>query len=297
MKDRGCVGLTLLRSMGQWGVVLLMTCAGAGMARGQSAPKTPFDAAGLVRRAVQHRLDADASHPLLRYVLRKKDAKRETTKEIIETKDGDVARLIAVDGKPLDAEAERSEMERLDFLAGHPEMEERRHRSETRDQARIDRLLKLFPDAQIYTFEGIVPCESGQCYRLSFAPNPKFERRDFESDFLLGFAGVLWIDQAQERMTRLEAHSIADIDFGFGILGKVNKGGTAELKQADVGGHEWKMTGLKVNLTGKALMVKSLEVQIDEVASDFSPVASGMNYRDAIEMLKRRDDVRTSLPK
>jgi hypothetical protein len=107
----------------------------------------------------------------------------------------------------------------------------------------------------------------------------------------------LWIDQAQERMTRLEAHSIADIDFGFGILGKVNKGGTAELKQADVGGHEWKMTGLKVNLTGKALMVKSLEVQIDEVASDFSPVASGMNYRDAIEMLKRRDDVRTSLPK
>jgi hypothetical protein len=287
MRDKDYVGLTLLRGKGPWGVVLLMACAGAGLAQGQTMVKAPFDAAGLVRRAVQHRLDADASHPPLRYVLRKKDAKRETTKEIIETKDGDVARLVEVDGKPLSTEAEQAEMDRLNFLAAHPEMEERRRKSEARDQARIDRLLKLFPDAQIYTFEGVVPCESGQCYRLSFTPNPKFVSPDLESEFLRGFAGVLWIDQAQERMTRLEAHAIADIDFGFGILGKVNKGGTAELRQADVGGHEWKLTGLKVNLTGKALMVKSINVQIDEVASDFSPVAPGTTYTDAIEMLKK----------
>lgn len=267
--------------------MLLMGWVGAGLALAQTVVKPPFDGAGLVRRAVQHRLDMDQGHTMLRYVLRKKDARRETTKEIIETKDGDVARLIAVDGKPLSAEAERAEMERLDTLAAHPELEEHRRRSEMKDQARIDRLLGMLPDAEIYTFEGIVPCDSGACYKLNFIPNPRFVPPDIESDFLRGFAGSVWIDQAQERLTRLDAHLIEDIDFGFGILGKVNKGGTAQLRQTDVGGHEWKLTELNVNLTGRALLFKVVDVQIDERTSDFSPVASGMGYRDAIRILKK----------
>jgi hypothetical protein len=247
---------------------------------------TPFDGAALVRRAARHRLDMDQGHPLLRFVLRKKDGERETTKEIIETRDGDVARLIAVDGKPLSAEAERVEMVRLDFLEAHPELEEHRHRGEMRDQARIDRLLGMLPDAEIYTLEGMVPCDAGTCYRMSFRPNPKFVPPDIAADFLRGFAGEVWIDQSQERLTRLDAHLIVDVDFGFGILGKVNKGGTAELRQRDVGGQEWKLTELKLNLTGRALLVKALNIQIDEVASEFRLVKPGLGYREAIEMLK-----------
>jgi len=267
--------------------VLLVGWVGAGLAGAQTAAKTPFDGAALVRRAVQHRLDMDEGHTMLRYVVRRKDARRETTKEVIETKDGDVARLIAVNGKPLSAEAERVEMARLDYLAAHPELEEHRHRSEMKDQARIDRLLGLLPEAEIYTLEGIVPCGAGTCYRLSFMPNPQFVPPDIESDFLRGFAGTVWIDQAQERLTRLDAHLIVDVNFGFGILGKVNKGGTAQLRQTDVGGQEWKLTKLKMNLTGRALLFKVLNIEIDEEASDFSPVAAGMSYRDAIRILKK----------
>ena len=127
---------------GRRGLMLLAAGLGGGWILPAQAPvKAPFDGAALVRRAVQHRLDMDKGHQLLRYVLRKKDARRETTKEIIETKDGEVARLIAVDGKPLSAEAERAEMERLDILAAHPELEQRRHKSEIKDQGRIDDLL------------------------------------------------------------------------------------------------------------------------------------------------------------
>lgn len=255
---------------------------------------TAFDGSALVRRAVGHRLDMDQGHPLLRFVLRKKDGAQETTKEIIETKDGDVARLIAVDGKPLSAEAERVEMLRLDFLAAHPELEEHRHRGEIKDQARIDRLLGMLPEAEIYTLEGMVQCavggdargSAGMCYRMSFRPNPKFVPPDIAADFLRGFAGEVWIDKEQERLTRLQAHLIVDVNFGFGILGKVNKGGTAELRQRDVGGHEWKLTELKLNLTGRALLVKALNIQIEEVASGFRKVKPGLGYREAIEMLK-----------
>jgi hypothetical protein len=266
----------------------MMAAAGlAPVARTQTVAPATFDAVTLVRRAVQHRLAEDKSHQPMRYLLRKQDARRETTKEIVETKDGDIARLIEIDGKPLSAEAEQAEAERLKNLDEHPELQERRYRSEQKDQARIARLMGMLPDAELYRMEGMVPCDAGQCYRLSFKPNPRFVPPDMEADILRGFAGEVWIDQAQERLVRLEAHLVADVDFGFGILGRMNKGGTAELKQTDVGGQEWKLTGLKVNLTGKELLVKSLNIQIDEETSGFSPVAKGMSYRDAIEMLKK----------
>lgn len=279
------------RGLRRCGCVLLWGCVGAGWMGAQAVVQPPFDGAALVRRAVQHRLDMDKGHDLLRYVLRKKDDRGETTKEIIETPDGNVARLIAIDGKPLTAGAERAEMERLDELAAHPEMEERRHKSEMKDQSRIDRMLSMLPDAELYRLEGMVPCDEGTCYRLSFTPNPKFDPPDIESDFLRGFAGEVWIDQTQERLTKLDAHLTMDVDFGYGILGKMDKGGTAELRQTDVGGHEWKLTQLKVSLTGKALMVKTLNIQIEEEASQFSPVPQGLSYRDAIAMLKRPEGV------
>jgi hypothetical protein len=107
-----------------------------------------------------------------------------------------------------------------------------------------------------------------------------------EANIFRGLAGELWIDQAQERLTRLDAHVIANVDFGWGILGKLDKGGTIQLEQSDIGSGDWELTTLKLNLKGKALMLKSLDVQLTEQASQFSQVPSGVDYRRAIELLE-----------
>ena len=256
-------------------------------ASAQSLPPAQMDATALVRRAVQHRLDAEKSHHPVRYLIHRTDERHDTTKAIIETVDGDVARLIAINGKPLPVEADRAELNRLDTLANHPEMQEHRRKSEQKDAERIDRLLALLPDAFLYRFEGMASCATGQCTRLSFTPNPHFTPPNMEADLLRGVAGEVWIDAAQERLTRLEGHFIADVDFGFGILGKLNKGGTVLLEQSDVGGHDWELTRLTLHVTGKALMVKPLSYQINEEASGFAQVAFGLRYRDAIQLLKQ----------
>jgi len=253
----------------------------------QSQPPESMDATALVRRAVQHRLDAEKSHHPVRYLIHRTDERHDTTKEILETVDGDVARLVAINGKPLSAEADRAEQARLDTLANHPELQEHRHKSEQKDAERIDRLLALLPDAFLYRFEGMAACGAGQCYRLSFTPNPQFTPPNMEADLLRGIAGEVWIDPAQERLTRLDGHFIADVEFGFGIIGKLNKGGTVLLEQTDVGGHDWELTRLTLHVTGKALMVKPLSYQITEEANGFAQVAPGLRYRDAIQMLKQ----------
>ena len=97
----------------------------------------------------------------------------------------------------------------------------------------------------------------------------------------------VWIDHAQERLTRLDAHFIKDVDFGWGIIGRCwTKGEPSISEQADIGGHDWEATALKVKLTGKALMVKSLSIQLKQEASHFSQVPPGVDYRKAIQLLE-----------
>ena len=248
----------------------------------------PQDPAALVRRAIQNRENAAKTHRPLRYLLRKTGEHRDTTKDIIETAQGDVARLIAIDNQPLSAEANQAELDRLNTLANHPEIQEHRHQREQKDADRVDRLMRLLPDGFLYRDEGTSPCPSGQgtCHHLTFSPNPSFEPKDVEANIFRGLAGEVWIDQAQERLARLDAHVIANVDFGWGILGKLDKGGTIQLEQSDIGNHDWELTTLKLNLKGKALMLKPLDIQLTEQASHFSQVPPDVDYRKAIQLLK-----------
>jgi hypothetical protein len=248
----------------------------------------PQDPAALVRRAIQNRENAAKTHRPLRYLLRKTGEHRDTTKDIIETAQGDVARLIAIDNQPLTAEANQAELDRLNTLANHPEIQEHRRQREQKDADRVDRLMRLLPDGFLYRDEGTSPCPSGQgtCHHLTFSPNPSFEPKDVEANIFRGLAGEVWIDQAQERLARLDAHVIANVDFGWGILGKLDKGGTIQLEQSDIGNHDWELTTLKLNLKGKALMLKPLDIQLTEQASHFSQVPPDVDYRKAIQLLK-----------
>jgi hypothetical protein len=269
-------------------VAALLTGTGT-HASAQPASPAPIDATALVRRAVQHRLDAAAHHHPLQYVIRRVDERRDSTKAIIETADGDVARLIAIDGKPLTAEVNQAELARLDTLAQHPELEERRRRNEARDNARIMHLLSLLPDAFLYTSAGTSACGTSQCYRLSFIPNPHWTSPDIEANIFHGIAGELWIDKSEEQLVRLDGHFIADVDFGFGFIGRLNKGGTVLLQQSDVGNNDWELTGLTIHVAGKAFLFKSFTYQVDEQGSHYFAVAPGLHYRDAINILKKLD--------
>jgi hypothetical protein len=89
-----------------------------------------------------------------------------------------------------------------------------------------------------------------------------------------------------ERLTKLEVHFTGDVDFGLGILGRLNKGGMVELEQAEVLPGDWELTRVQVDVTGRALLVKPLNYQITEELSGFAGVGS-MGYREGIEVLKK----------
>jgi hypothetical protein len=246
---------------------------------------TPSQVHDLVGRTVHNELSGTAGLQY-RFILRKTDEKGETTKYIVETKDGDVARLVEVNNAPLTPERAKEEQDRLDDLMAHPEVQAHRHQKEQEDSKRGDKMVRLLPDAFVYKFIGMGEQNGRACYRLAFEPNPNFVPPDRESQVYHGMEGELWIDKDQERLVRMDAHLISDVEFGWGILGKLYKGGSILVEQEDVGNQHWEQNLMNLNLTGTILLIKPLVIQTKEVESDFQQVPSTWSYQDAIRALE-----------
>jgi hypothetical protein len=255
-----------------------------------SAPAlTPEQAQALVQRALatESRCAQDlshASHPL-RYRLRKTSPRLTSTKEIVETRDGDVARLLSINDQPLSAEDEQREQARLQGLIDNPSLQQHRKQSEDSDTARALKVLRVLPSAFLYQFAGVGAGPTGPVDKFSFKPNPQFDPPDLETGILTAMAGELWIDPAEERVVRLAGSLQQDKDFGLGILGALDKGGWIEIEQADVGAHQWRIVHLKLVMNGRILF-KAKNSNSTQDYSGFTPLSPDLTYRQAIEMLR-----------
>jgi hypothetical protein len=279
----------------------------AGFRAHAQTPPPLADPAALVQHAVSLRLAEEASRQPLRFAFHKKGERRIFTQEIVETAQGDVARLVTVNGAPLTPAARQAEADRLHDLAANPALQQHRFRREQADQARVHKLLGLLPQAFLYRYSGSDPCQvaalpeipipgvpgrppatappTDVCYHLTFTPNPRWNPPDLESRILSAMAGDVWIDSSGDRLHRLNAHLISDVDFGWGIVGRFNRGGTIVFEQDRLSGNDWQLVHMKLNLSGKVLLVKSLRIRIDETMGDFQPVPKNLDYRQAIRML------------
>ncbi len=271
-RGRGSFRLALL------GAASLLSAA----CRAQSVP----DPLELVRHASYNELHGSgAAHPF-RYRIHKVDDGKSIVRDVIETRDGDVVRLLETDGKPLDPAANKKELDRLQALRNDPGVQAARHKHDAENSKRDNEMVTLLPGAFLYTYVGMAAGPNGPCYRLHFEPNPQYTPPDRQAEVFHGMAGELWIDQAQQRMARFEAHLIEDVDFGWGIFGRLDKGGTILVQNRDVGSHHWETAHMRLNLTGKIAMVKSLRIDTTEDSFDFQPVPDE-GYQAAVGLLEQ----------
>jgi hypothetical protein len=254
---------------------------------GQPAPYlTPAQAQALVKRALatEVRTAQDASHPM-RYWLRKSSPRLTTTKEIVETRDGFVARLIRINGRPLGPADEQAEKTRLDALYDNPGRQQHRKRGEERDTAIVLKLLRMLPQAFTYDYAGPGQEAQEKIEKFRFHPNPGFNPPDLETKALTAMSGEIWLDATEERVTRLEGHLQQDTVYGWGLLGRLDRGGWLVIEQADVGGRQWRITRFQMKMNLRVLFKTKVFDTVEEMTR-YTPVPDGMNYRQAIQMLR-----------
>jgi hypothetical protein len=238
----------------------------------------------LVDRMVQNELAAaknDHSHWMYR------DSNsvqgKSTVYEVVQTPEGWVRRLISQNGKPPSSEEEKKNEEEIQkFLTDQNYRQQERAKLD-KDTQKATELLGMLPKAFLYSFGA--KRQNGMI-NLSFRPNPNFQPPTREAKVFHGMAGMLLINAKEMRLVKLSGHLIENIDFGGGILGKLNKGGTFEVDQADVGQGHWELTKLDVHISGHALFFATIKEQQHEVMSDFHEVPPATTLAEAVQMLK-----------
>jgi hypothetical protein len=229
-------------------------------------------------------------HPgsFLRYRERLIDAKGDELRDVIETKDGTVARLIMRDNRPLTPEEDQSERERLNSLLTHPNDFSKHAKNQAESKKIAIELINLMPDAMLYSYTAGQPQTPGAAAPevvLDFAPNPAFHPPNLYSEGLLGLRGRIWIDAQTKEIVRIEGDIFQSINWGWGMLAHIYPGGKVDLEQTAASGPRWNMTQFHEQVTVKALMVKTMKVHSEGQVSGFQALPGPIAYTDAIRQL------------
>ena len=265
--------------------VLWVTLGVLAMAQGACSARSepPVPAGQLVREVVYNELNDHARHGYWRYWVEQRSQAGTRLEELVETAEGPVARLARSNGRALTSEAQEQEQERLERLLSSRDEQARQLRKYDEDEERIGRILKLLPTAFVYEYDG----EENGCYRLRFRPNPEDYVSTIEARIFHAMSGTLWVDARGKRLTRLEGHVDENVDFGFGILGRLCKGGWFRMVRVQVSATDWKTESLEVHMNIRALLVKTFARETSEVRGGFVAVPAGMSLEQGLAVLNQ----------
>ncbi len=256
-----------------------------------SSPQLPsFPPQELVRRTVDNELKSgNDEHTRYMFKDRRQTPSGSKTKMMIETQQGTVAYLIALDDKPLTPEQRQQENQRLQNLMSNPEEQNRKKKAQQADSDRVQKMFRELPKAFIYKYDALVPGKNGEEWvQLTFQPDANYNPPSRELSVFKAMSGTMVIDPKTERLAKISATLFRDVTFGWGILGHLDKGGHFIVEQSNVGDSRWEPTYMNIQFTGKALLFKTIDLRQIESTSDYVRVPDNLSLAQGVDMLKKR---------
>ncbi len=253
-------------------------------------PDLPANPADLVRKAVanENAPETDNTHYMYRLTRNKPD--HTETREMIETDQGVIGRLLLINGKPLSPADRDKEDKRLQRLVTDSQQLAQKQKSQKDDERRTRNMVAALPDAFLYEYAGTKnEGPWGEMVILNFKPNPNFDPPQRETSVYKGMQGSMAIAVPANRIAKIEARLFRDVNFGWGILGRLDEGGQFIVEQKPVegiNGIHWEPSHMVLHFTGKVLLVKTIKINDDEITTDIH-LAPDMTAAQAVELLKK----------
>lgn len=198
----------------------------------------------------------------------------------IETPQGTLRRLIELNGHPLSPQAAAAETRRIQNYVNDPAAQAKARKAAQHDDAQATELSKMLPDAFIWTRGG----ENGDLLTLNFRPNPDFDPPDMQSRVMGIMVGQMIISKDSHRIRTLRGKLSQDVRIGWGILGKLDRGGTFDVERRMVGDGYWQITETHVHIGGHALLFHTIGQQEDDVKTEWK-ASTAQTLRDAAQQL------------
>jgi len=202
------------------------------------------------------------------------------TRSVIETVEGRADRIVLYGDEPLSPEQNAKQQRRLEKLLSDRNAVKSEMEDQKPELQRRIRMIKAFPKAVLFDYAGR---ENG-LLRFTFRPNPDFSPKDRETQMYRGMEGFVLVEPVQERLVRVEGKLVKDVSFGWGIFGRLYKGGTYEIAQTQLSHGAWRVTTMNVNVRGRVFF-ETFRFLRNESNARFRPVPATMSYRAAVKTL------------
>lgn len=188
-------------------------------------------------------------------------------------------RIIERDGRPLGpeelAEQDRRYRAKLDDwrselahnARSEGEVRLRREAAErAHDEARTKEALEMFT----FVMEKRDVWDGRPAIVVSFTPKPDANPRTRDGRVARSFAGRAWIDEFEHELMHLEAKAVDDVSIGFGLIARMHRGSTVVFSRQKQQG-AWLPVETRVQATGRALLVRRVDVDFVRTYSDYRP--------------------------
>lgn len=277
---------TAIAASGQLACAILLAASALPLC-GQTPSASPVtlpSAADLVRDVVYNEVHDRERDSHWEYRSERSTAGQTLVREQVETASGPIFRIVEQNGAPLDAAQSEREDQRLDAYIHDPAEVARIAQQHQQDEDRLNTALQLFPQAVVCQYLG---APSGDTVQLSFQPNPAFVPNSFEARVIHALTGTVTLNLRLKRLIEIHGVVASRVDFGYGILGHVEKGGTFEIHRRQVSPTRWKTDLVNVHLDGRVLLLKTFNKEQREARTGFRPVPAGTTLADAKQMLEQ----------
>jgi hypothetical protein len=204
--------------------------------------------------------------------------------QVIETVDGPVRHLLAVDGHPPIPAQIKEEDDQHHELLRNPSGKRAIQKQRDDDDKTMEELLRIIPEAFVFEDRG----KEGESARIAFHPNPAFKPKTYEQRILHALDGTVFIDLHEKRIARLSGSLGSRVEFGYGLIGHVKQGGTTEITRVHLSPGIWKTSAEKIDLDGRFVMLKTINKHQDESRTGFAPVAPNTTFAQALDEIGKK---------
>jgi len=201
---------------------------------------------------------------------------------VIETDAGAVKKKIRDAGRTLTPTELAEEDRKIAEFVSSPSEQEKQRKSGREDDKRAADMLRMMPDA----FYWSVKSETPETTTLAFVPNPNFTPPSMEARVFAAMSGEIVVDKTQHRLKLMHGTLTNDVTFGWGLFGRMRKGGTFSVERREVKPGVWLIVETHIHIEGKALLFKTISEQEDEVKSGFRLTPDAMTLQQAATELK-----------
>jgi hypothetical protein len=208
----------------------------------------------------------------------------------------EVHKLVKKDGKPLSADEQKKEDERIDKEVAKAkdrrakaDAEGKETDSHGHEEVTVSRLLTLGS----FTNPRRVSLNGRDTIAIDYVGDPKAKTQNRMEEVIRDLAGTVWIDEQDRTIARIEGHFLNAFKIGAGMLINIKQGTSFSFEQKKINDEVWLPARVDGEGAARAMLFFSFNGNIRVIDSDYRKFKASATILPGMSTIEQQPETQT----